>query len=238
MKSLLDCVLLWEHCFLRTTHRRVKSCTLDVHPTEKALVVHYEVEATILGELGEAMIGERKECQKMWEWCVKFRIQCLLSSYLSVCYLYKKVKKWYYQHILVCNYIWIMIMHYILHLKTKCWLFCFNFTCLHVFAPFSIRLKSLNAHTDTSSLARKVVEECRLIHPSKLREVEQLLFYLQKRKDSNGTDEFIVTTFTNKTVEVMCRARPLCDAECLRSQTTRRRNESRRETSHLTQEWR
>uniref|UniRef100_A0A671URI7 Kinesin-associated protein 3a n=1 Tax=Sparus aurata TaxID=8175 RepID=A0A671URI7_SPAAU len=85
---------------------RVKSCTLDVHPTEKALVVHYEVEATILGELGEAMIGERKECQKI------------------------------------------------------------------------IRLKSLNAHTDTSSLARKVVEECRLIHPSKLREVEQLLFYL------------------------------------------------------------
>lgn len=149
-----------------------------------------------------------------------------------------EVKKWYYQHILVCNYIWIMIIHYILHLKTKCWLFCFNFTCLHVFAPFSIRLKSLNAHTDTSSLARKVVEECRLIHPSKLREVEQLLFYLQKRKDSNGTDEFIVTTFTNKTVEVMCRARPLCDAECLRSQTTRRRNESRRETSHLTQEWR
>uniref|UniRef100_A0A671URZ1 Kinesin-associated protein 3a n=1 Tax=Sparus aurata TaxID=8175 RepID=A0A671URZ1_SPAAU len=101
----------------RYLKRRVKSCTLDVHPTEKALVVHYEVEATILGELGEAMIGERKECQKI------------------------------------------------------------------------IRLKSLNAHTDTSSLARKVVEECRLIHPSKLREVEQLLFYLQKRKDSNDNQE-------------------------------------------------
>nr|XP_046246978.1 kinesin-associated protein 3a isoform X2 [Scatophagus argus] len=102
---------------LRCLKRRVKGCTLDVHPTEKALVVRYEVEATILGELGSLMVGQRKECQKM------------------------------------------------------------------------IRLKSLNAHTDTSSLARKVVEECRLIHPSKLREVEQLLFYLQNRKQSNDNQE-------------------------------------------------
>ncbi|XP_038570903.1 kinesin-associated protein 3a isoform X1 [Micropterus salmoides] len=101
----------------RYLKRRVKGCTLDVHPTEKALVVQYEVEATILGELGDPMVGERKECQKI------------------------------------------------------------------------IRLKSLNAHTDTSSLARKVVEECRLIHPSKLREVEQLLFYLQKRKQSNDNQD-------------------------------------------------
>ncbi|XP_041861743.1 kinesin-associated protein 3a isoform X2 [Melanotaenia boesemani] len=101
----------------RYLKRRVKGCTLDVHPTEKALVVQYEVEATILGELGELMVGERKECQKI------------------------------------------------------------------------IRLKSLNANTDTSSLARKVVEECRLIHPSKLREVEQLLFYLQNRKQPNDNQE-------------------------------------------------
>ncbi|GLD67205.1 kinesin-associated protein 3a [Lates japonicus] len=101
----------------RYLKRRVKGCTLDVHPTEKALVVQYEVEATILGELGDPMVGERKECQKI------------------------------------------------------------------------IRLKSLNASTDTSSLARKVVEECRLIHPSKLREVEQLLFYLQNRKQANDNQE-------------------------------------------------
>uniref|UniRef100_A0A3Q4BNN2 Uncharacterized protein n=1 Tax=Mola mola TaxID=94237 RepID=A0A3Q4BNN2_MOLML len=94
------------------TRLRVKGCILDVHPTEKALVVKYEVEATVLGEQGEPMVGERKEFL-----CV--------SSY-------------------------------------------------------------------TSSLARKVVEECRLIHPSKIREVEQLLFYLQKRKNPNGTEVFIV----------------------------------------------
>ncbi|XP_034736416.1 kinesin-associated protein 3-like [Etheostoma cragini] len=101
----------------RYLKRRVKGCSVDVHPTERALVVQYEVEATILGELGTPMVGERKECQKI------------------------------------------------------------------------IRLKSLNAHTDTSSLARKVVEECRLIHPSKLLQVEQLLFYLQNRKHSNDNQE-------------------------------------------------
>uniref|UniRef100_H0VG98 Kinesin associated protein 3 n=1 Tax=Cavia porcellus TaxID=10141 RepID=H0VG98_CAVPO len=85
---------------------------IDVHPSEKALIVQYEVEATILGEMGDPMLGERKECQKI------------------------------------------------------------------------IRLKGLNANTDITSLARKVVEECKLIHPSKLNEVEQLLYYLQNRRDS------------------------------------------------------
>ena len=55
----------------------------------------------------------------------------------------------------------------------------------------SIRLKSLNSHTDIASLARKVVEECRLIPPSKLLEVEQLLYYLQNRR--NGTAETLFT---------------------------------------------
>ena len=53
-----DC-LLWLCC------RKVKGGSVDVHPTEKALVVNYELEATILGEMGDPMLGERKECQKM-----------------------------------------------------------------------------------------------------------------------------------------------------------------------------
>uniref|UniRef100_A0A8C9WPH0 Kinesin-associated protein 3b n=1 Tax=Scleropages formosus TaxID=113540 RepID=A0A8C9WPH0_SCLFO len=97
--------------------RKVKGGSIDVHPTEKALVVQYEVEATILGEMGAPMLGERKECQKI------------------------------------------------------------------------IRLKSLNSNTDIASLARKVVDECRLIHPSKLAEVEQLLYYLQNRRKSNEKKE-------------------------------------------------
>ncbi|KAI4898694.1 hypothetical protein NFI96_002452 [Prochilodus magdalenae] len=101
---------------------KVKPGNIDVHPTEKALVVHYEVEASILGERGGAMHEERKECQKI------------------------------------------------------------------------IRLKNLNASTDVASLARKVVEECKLIHPSKLAEVEHLLFYLQNRKKP-GSRGFRQRTF-------------------------------------------
>ncbi|XP_062308257.1 kinesin-associated protein 3a [Osmerus eperlanus] len=101
----------------RYLKRKIKGGSLDVHPTEKALVVQYEVEATILGETGDPMIGERKECQKI------------------------------------------------------------------------IRLKSLNVNTDIASLARKVVEECRLIQPSKLPEVEQLLFYLQNRKKTDKREK-------------------------------------------------
>ena len=41
-----------------------------------------------------------------------------------------------------------------------------------------IRLKSLNSQTDITALAK-------LIHASKLPEVEQLLYYLQNRKEKN-----------------------------------------------------
>merc|ERR1711953_528524 len=95
----------------RYLKRKVKAGSLDVHPTEKALVVNYELEATILGELGDPMLGDRKECQKI------------------------------------------------------------------------IRLKSLNSQTDITALANEVITKCKLIHPSKLPEVEQLLFYLQNRKE-------------------------------------------------------
>ncbi|CAK9802123.1 Kinesin-associated protein 3 [Anthophora quadrimaculata] len=95
--------------------RKVRSGTLDVHATEKALVVNYDVEALILGELGDPMLGDRKECQKI------------------------------------------------------------------------IRLKSLNADTNVSLLAKEVIEKCSLIHESKLREVEQLIYYLQNRKMNDSS---------------------------------------------------
>ncbi|KAF6074801.1 kinesin associated protein 3 [Phyllostomus discolor] len=49
----------------RYLKRKVKGGNIDVHPSEKALIVQYEVEATILGEMGDPMLGERKECQKI-----------------------------------------------------------------------------------------------------------------------------------------------------------------------------
>lgn len=99
----------------RYLKRKVKGGSIDVHPTEKALVVHYELEATILAETGDPMLGERKECQKI------------------------------------------------------------------------IRVRSLNSTTDVASLAAEVVDRCKLIHPSKLPEVEQLLYYLQNRKETSAS---------------------------------------------------
>ncbi|TSK49630.1 Kinesin-associated protein 3 [Bagarius yarrelli] len=123
--------------------RKVKPGNIDVHPTEKALVVHYEVEASILGENGDSVREERKECQKV------------------------------------------------------------------------IRLKSLNANTDVSSLARKVVDECKLIHPSKVAEVEHLLFYLQNRKKagSKGGNQKLLTHATEKEEKKLVRPRELTPFE-------------------------
>ncbi|XP_063245126.1 kinesin-associated protein 3 isoform X2 [Bacillus rossius redtenbacheri] len=97
----------------RYLKRKIRSRSIDVHPTEKALVVNYELEAFILGDLGDPLLGDKKELQKI------------------------------------------------------------------------IRLKSLNEDTDCAAFAKEVVEKCTLIHPSKLEEVEQLIYYLQKRKDAS-----------------------------------------------------
>ena len=48
-----------------------------------------------------------------------------------------------------------------------------------------IRLKSLNADTNVTLLAKEVIEKCSLIHESKLHEVEQLIYYLQNRKTNS-----------------------------------------------------
>jgi hypothetical protein len=54
-----------------------------------------------------------------------------------------------------------------------------------------IRLKSLGPSTDIRALAKEVINRCKLIHPTKLLEVEQLLFYLQNRRDTNLTNDSI-----------------------------------------------
>jgi hypothetical protein len=53
-------------------------------------------------------------------------------------------------------------------------------------------LKNLNADTNISNLAREVVKKCSLIHPSKIAEVEQLLYYLQNRKDNDLQENYNV----------------------------------------------
>lgn len=45
-----------------------------------------------------------------------------------------------------------------------------------------IELPGLNSRTDCNTLAKEVLMQCDLIHPSRLVEVEQTIFYLKKRK--------------------------------------------------------
>ncbi|CAF1042219.1 unnamed protein product [Adineta steineri] len=97
--------------------RRIRGGQIDVHPTEKALIVNYSIEATVLDEYQNTMIGDKKDAQKI------------------------------------------------------------------------IRLKSLGPSTDIRALAKEVVNRCKLIHPTKVVEVEQLLFYLQNRRDTNLTSD-------------------------------------------------
>lgn len=53
-----------------------------------------------------------------------------------------------------------------------------------------IELPMLNTRTDCSALAREVLGHCDLIHPSRLVEVEQTIYYLKKRKrPQNAPDE-------------------------------------------------
>ena len=92
--------------------------------------MNYELEATILGELGDPMLGERKECQKI------------------------------------------------------------------------IRLKSLNSHTDITALAKEVIHKCKLIHPSKVPEVEQLLYYLQNRKPVQSNASGTTLSATTKGIVI------------------------------------
>lgn len=96
---------------VKYVQRRVRPGSIDVHPTEKALIVTYELEATVVGELGDTMLEETKECQKI------------------------------------------------------------------------IRVKSLNESSDIAALAQEIIEKFPIIPPIKVREVEQLLYYLQKRKE-------------------------------------------------------
>ena len=90
--------------------RKVKAGLIEADHEECAIVVHYEVEATVLGELGEPIVAERQENTKR------------------------------------------------------------------------IKLKTLSDNTNIPRLAEEILEKCKLIHASKLSQVEQLLYDLVKGK--------------------------------------------------------
>ena len=60
--------------------RRIIDGPLDVHPSRPAIVVHYEVEATVISEYGEPMVADRKQARKMY-----VMIKCLHMIMHSTC---------------------------------------------------------------------------------------------------------------------------------------------------------
>ena len=65
---------------------------------------------------------------------------------------------------------------------------CHFLFCVEYYKVTSLRLITTalcislqDSQTDISALAREVINKCKLIHPSKMAEVEQLLYYLQNR---------------------------------------------------------
>jgi len=68
---------------------------------------------------------------------------------------------------------------------------CYIVSCVFVSALSRIRVKTLNEKSDVKALAKEIIDKCKLIHPSKILEVEQLLFYLQNRKDTGQTKGMI-----------------------------------------------
>ncbi|EAT46662.1 AAEL002152-PA [Aedes aegypti] len=45
--------------------KRWKGGTIEPHPTEKALIVNYKLEAAVFGEPGDPMLEDRKDCQRI-----------------------------------------------------------------------------------------------------------------------------------------------------------------------------
>ncbi|KAJ3126935.1 Kinesin-associated protein 3 [Nowakowskiella sp. JEL0407] len=103
--------------------RKVTPGLIDVHPTECAIIVNYSVQATILGDNGQPVVGDKKAAQKI------------------------------------------------------------------------IRVKALHENSDLATLAQEVVSKCKLIHPSKTKDIEQLLYYLQQRQAETGSDSWMRKQF-------------------------------------------
>ncbi|XP_025833909.1 kinesin-associated protein 3 isoform X2 [Agrilus planipennis] len=60
-----------------------------------------------------------------------------------------------------------------------------------------IELPMLNTRTDCHALARELLSQCDLIHPSRLAEVEQTIYYLKKRKNVQNTIKDINNVIKN-----------------------------------------
>ncbi|XP_054159708.1 kinesin-associated protein 3-like [Oppia nitens] len=50
---------------LNCIQRHLRTNSIDVHPTEKAIIINYELEASLVGDLGDTMLEESRQLQKI-----------------------------------------------------------------------------------------------------------------------------------------------------------------------------
>lgn len=139
--------------------RRLKAGSIEPHPSEKAIILNYKLEATVFGDPGDPMLEESKvsviiDFSNISAFSTPLvRLSELPQRHRSAVNL---------QKILMCK-------------------FCSQ-NCQRI-----IRLKSLSSKTDPAVLAKEVVEKCDIIHKSQISEVEQIIYYLKNRKDTAAT---------------------------------------------------
>lgn len=104
---------------MRYLQRRAQVLGVGLHPVEQALLVSYRLEAAVLGQLGDPMLADQKECQKV------------------------------------------------------------------------IRLRSLSSATNAAQLAREVIGRSQLLTSAHQSRVQTLIGQLQRRSESNITDDGI-----------------------------------------------
>lgn len=72
-------------------YRRVRSGAVDAHPTEPAIVVNYELDAFVLGENGEPVIGDHKVGININYYILKIMFDLytyyFLHNYNFMCYM-------------------------------------------------------------------------------------------------------------------------------------------------------
>lgn len=72
--------------------------------------------------------------------------------------------------------------------EKKVWLYIQNINKINKFLTYFqtlkkiIELPMINSRTDCNALSKEVINSCDLIHHSRLAEVEQIIYYLKKRR--------------------------------------------------------
>ena len=60
LRTILLIIICFIYLFVYQLLRRWRGGSIEPHPTEKALIVNYKLEAAVFGEPGDPMLEEKK----------------------------------------------------------------------------------------------------------------------------------------------------------------------------------